>query len=108
MVTEEERNLKKFLYSATTNAARVKDIKLEIENQKRIEESTRELSPNVADGLPHGNALGDPVANAALKIICVVQKNIDELSDELSILSGKTSKLRNLLAELSADERSVV
>jgi len=105
---DEEREIRNMLREYAAAEERLKDnnecIKLWRESIKYM----RELSAVVADGQPHGNALGDPTANAAIKIIDNLEVTIKNRVDEIKVILEKRTRVESLLNCLNEEEYRLI
>lgn len=87
---------------------RIKDINLQIKLQKETQKSMRDIGAMKTDGLPHGTSVGDPVANAAIKIVDRVEANLKQLVSELGDIYDMREKMRKMLSCLTCEEYRLI
>lgn len=108
MVSEDEKQLKDMLWEYASLDSRIKDINIQIKLQKDTIQSMRSIGGVKLDGMPHGSAVGDPVANAAIKIVDRIEDTVQGLLNELNIIYDKQAYIRNMLSCLSDEEYRLI
>ena len=108
MNSEDEKNMKKLLFEYASMDERIKDINMQIKFWKETQQAMRETRSVNMDGLPHSSNVGDPVANAAIKIVDRLDANIRELLLELGDMYDKQAEIRALLSCLTAEEYKII
>ncbi len=79
--------------------------------QRALEEdikSMRELKAVTYSDMPKGSSVDDPTARAAVKIIDIYEKRIDELERNILSIMERKAKAEELLSRLTESERKVI
>lgn len=107
-MTEEERKMRNMLREYAAAEERIKDNNAAIKLWRESIEYMRELSAVVSDGQPHGTAIGNPTANAAIKIIDSLEVTIKIRIDEINSILEKRTHVEALLACLNEEEYRLI
>lgn len=105
---DEERGIRNMLREYAAAEERLKDNNDAIKLWRESIKYMRELSAVVTDGQPHGTSIGDPTANAAIKIIDNLEVTIKKRVGEIKALLDKRTFVESMLACLSEEEYRLI